>query len=161
MSALNKTPNVTAATAPSAASAAAAAPVDEVPVNHSEDFKTRICKEAEALVKDFFPRKIAELDELLRRNDFNLLNISKVRVSTKNTLKNLTSNSTQSSGEGTVKSDVVFNTNDYNVKLIEMIKPEIVSLLEAINTLRVWVILLIPKIEDGNNFGVEVSLLSK
>merc|ERR1719369_700607 len=78
-----------------------------------------------------------------------------VRQSTAKTLQNLASMSGEESKE-MIKPDVVFTTNDHVVKLIELIKPEIVTLLEAVGTLRVWVILLIPKIEDGNNFGVEV-----
>lgn len=126
--------------------------------NHPEEFKTKIFQEAEILVKEFFPRKVAELDQLLSRNDFNLSNIKEVQKSTAKTLQNLTSLSNVV-GEGDIKAkpDVIFTTNDYVVRLIEAIKPEIVCLLEAINTLRVWVILLIPKIEDGNNFGVEVN----
>lgn len=121
----------------------------------TEDFKKKILKEAESLVNDFFPSKVAELDMMLSESDFNISKVEEVRKATKDTLQNLASSLTGDHQE-IVKPDVVFNTNEYVVRLIERIKPQIVSLLEAIGTLRVWVILLIPKIEDGNNFGVEV-----
>ena len=35
-------------------------------------------------------------------------------------------------------------------------KQNIISILERCATIRIWITLLIPKIEDGNNFGVGV-----
>uniref|UniRef100_H2YLG0 Proteasome activator PA28 C-terminal domain-containing protein n=1 Tax=Ciona savignyi TaxID=51511 RepID=H2YLG0_CIOSA len=127
---------------------------------NNEEFKSRICAEAETLVKEFFPRKITEYDSLLQENDFNLVNIFEVKKSTTESLKELdqTGELTLESGEtsSTCKPEQVFGTNEYITHLVERLKPEIITLLEAVGTLRVWVILLIPKIEDGNNFGVEV-----
>jgi proteasome activator subunit 3 (PA28 gamma) len=40
--------------------------------------------------------------------------------------------------------------------LIEIVKPEIKNLVEDANLLKMWVTFLIPKIEDGNNFGVSI-----
>ncbi|XP_076856574.1 proteasome activator complex subunit 3 isoform X1 [Brachyhypopomus gauderio] len=42
------------------------------------------------------------------------------------------------------------------VDLIEKVKPEIRTLIEKCNTVKMWVQLLIPRIEDGNNFGVSI-----
>ncbi|KAG8006746.1 Proteasome activator complex subunit 3 [Nibea albiflora] len=42
------------------------------------------------------------------------------------------------------------------VDLIEQVKPEIRTLIEKCNTVKMWVQLLIPRIEDGNNFGVSI-----
>lgn len=41
-------------------------------------------------------------------------------------------------------------------KIIKVLKPQIRTLIEKCNTVRMWVTLLIPKIEDGNNFGVSI-----
>ncbi|XP_078571988.1 proteasome activator complex subunit 3-like isoform X3 [Branchiostoma floridae x Branchiostoma japonicum] len=41
-------------------------------------------------------------------------------------------------------------------KIIEVMKPEIRTLVEKCNMLKMWVQLLIPRIEDGNNFGVSI-----
>jgi len=41
-------------------------------------------------------------------------------------------------------------------EMIAAIKPKIVELVEAANLLKMWVTFLIPRIEDGNNFGVSV-----
>merc|ERR1711983_78075 len=88
---------------------------------------------------------------MLQEDDFSLSNLTKIRTSTAATLKGAQKDSGDSDTE-----KKTFDTNSHIVNLIDRIKPEIWSLLDAINTLRMWVILLIPKIEDGNNFGVEV-----
>eukprot|EP00731_Ephydatia_muelleri_P034777 Em0076g10a len=46
-----------------------------------------------------------------------------------------------------------------NKRLVEVtnfLKPEIVECIDKCNLIKLWVELLIPKIEDGNNFGVGV-----
>ena len=125
-----------------------------------EEFRKKIFNEAENLVENFFPKKITEFDRLLRLNEFSLANINLVRDATTESLKNLSAvrEAVIESGETSrpVKEHKVFGANEYIIRLVERIKPEIVTLLEAVNTLRMWVVLLIPKIEDGNNFGVEV-----
>ncbi|VVC46510.1 Hypothetical protein CINCED_3A006103 [Cinara cedri] len=42
------------------------------------------------------------------------------------------------------------------VEMFNIVKPYMRQLLEDTNALKMWVSLLIPKIEDGNNFGVAV-----
>ena len=42
--------------------------------------------------------------------------------------------------------------------MIFQIKPKIVELVESANLLKMWVTFLIPRIEDGNNFGVSVQV---
>jgi len=41
-------------------------------------------------------------------------------------------------------------------RLIDVVKPHIRELVEDSNVLKMWVTFLIPKIEDGNNFGVSI-----
>lgn len=43
-----------------------------------------------------------------------------------------------------------------NFQLVQTVKPHIKQLVEDANLLKMWISFLIPKIEDGNNFGVSV-----
>jgi len=42
------------------------------------------------------------------------------------------------------------------IRLIDMVKPEIKDVIEACEMIKLWISLLIPRIEDGNNFGVSI-----
>ncbi|XP_027200573.1 proteasome regulator gamma [Dermatophagoides pteronyssinus] len=46
--------------------------------------------------------------------------------------------------------------NKHIVELIDIVKPLIRQLVEDTNLLKMWVLFLIPRIEDGNNFGVSI-----
>ena len=49
--------------------------------------------------------------------------------------------------------------NEKIIKIVNILKPEVRTLVEKCNTVRMWVTLLIPKIEDGNNFGVSIQVM--
>lgn len=40
--------------------------------------------------------------------------------------------------------------------MIEQLKPQLREIVEACNAIKCWIKLLVPRIQDGNNFGVEV-----
>lgn len=48
------------------------------------------------------------------------------------------------------------NCNGPICELIKVVKPVIRGLVEDSNLLKMWISFMIPKIEDGNNFGVSV-----
>jgi len=47
-------------------------------------------------------------------------------------------------------------SNTIIVSLLNTLKLEVLELIETINTVKIWIQLNIPKIEDGNNFGVSI-----
>ncbi|XP_033069225.1 proteasome activator 28-like [Trachypithecus francoisi] len=55
-----------------------------------------------------------------------------------------------------IKNEQNKNVNQQLVDIIEKVKPEIRLWIEKCNTVKMWVQLLIPRIEDGNNFGVSI-----
>ena len=42
------------------------------------------------------------------------------------------------------------------LKLLDILKTEVLELIEMINIIKLWIQLNIPRIEDGNNFGVSI-----
>lgn len=47
-------------------------------------------------------------------------------------------------------------TNKHLVELVATVKPHIRKLVEDSNLMKMWISFMIPKIEDGNNFGVSI-----
>merc|ERR1711881_727526 len=46
--------------------------------------------------------------------------------------------------------------NSKLLRLIDVMKPEIADVIKACESIKMWISLLIPRIEDGNNFGVSI-----
>ncbi|XP_065339587.1 proteasome activator complex subunit 3 isoform X2 [Cloeon dipterum] len=129
-------------------------------------------KKAEELVLKDFPRKIVILDELLKTSDFNKPNLEDVHETLNIPVPDpiqLNSHSEPVSKRwksekmddiaGTkvmalINGSVPCNKNLCN--LVTKVKPHVRQLVEDSNVLKMWVSFLIPKIEDGNNFGVSI-----
>ncbi|KAB0390939.1 hypothetical protein E2I00_010050 [Balaenoptera physalus] len=134
-----------------------------------DSFRARIAQEAEDLVSTFFPQKLSELDswvQELRLQDLSIIrsvpapetpvspdtagdgpNRDRLPLQTQSSIKVLA----LPGGEGQL-----LRSNQHLVELIQHVKPELELLREKCNTVRMWVQLLLPKAEDGNNFGVSI-----
>uniref|UniRef100_A0A3Q3XFX1 Proteasome activator complex subunit 3 n=1 Tax=Mola mola TaxID=94237 RepID=A0A3Q3XFX1_MOLML len=137
-------------------------------------FRERITSEAEDLVANFFPKKLLELDHFLKDPSINITELKEIHSEINLTvpdpilLSNLhdgleAQNAKKRKLEDGVTGTKVFvmpggmmKSNANLVDLIEKVKPEIRTLIEKCNTVKMWVQLLIPRIEDGNNFGVSI-----
>ncbi|CAK6965001.1 proteasome activator complex subunit 3 [Scomber scombrus] len=142
-------------------------------------FRERITSEAEDLVANFFPKKLLELDHFLKDPIINITDLKEIHSEINLTVPDpiLLSNLhdgleaqnakkrklEDGGGEDKVTGTKVFvmpggmmKSNANLVDLIEKVKPEIRTLIEKCNTVKMWVQLLIPRIEDGNNFGVSI-----
>ncbi|XP_078459996.1 proteasome activator complex subunit 3 isoform X8 [Lampetra planeri] len=140
-----------------------------------EMFKERISAEAEDLVANLFPQKLSELDTFLQEclnitdlvglhSDLNIPIPEPVLIT--NSHDNALDNgkkrkiaTEEDQCEGTkvyAFLNGMVQSNPKLVALIERIKPEIRTLMDKCNTVKMWIQLMIPKIEDGNNFGVSV-----
>ncbi|KAM7386182.1 hypothetical protein PAMA_009023 [Pampus argenteus] len=144
-----------------------------------ELFREQITSEAEHLVASIFPQKLLELDNFVKEPILNVTDLKEIHSEIKfkvpepilftNCHDGLDTNAKKRkledgvAGEnwqgGTktpVMPDGMMTCNKKLVDLIERVKPEIRTLIEKCNTVKMWVQLLIPRIEDGNNFGVSI-----
>ncbi|KAM4031218.1 proteasome activator complex subunit 3 [Anomaloglossus baeobatrachus] len=140
-------------------------------------FRERITNEAEDLVASFFPKKLLELDAFLKEPMLNVQDLSQIHSEMNLPVPEpiLLSNSHDGIDAPILKKRKLEDENDNCggtkvfvmpngmlksnaplVEIIERVKPEIRLLIEKCNTVKMWVQLLIPRIEDGNNFGVSI-----
>ncbi|XP_041087685.1 proteasome activator complex subunit 3-like isoform X2 [Polyodon spathula] len=149
--------------------------VDNAIKTKVDAFRERITGEAEDLVANFFPNKLLELDHFLKEPILNIVELKDIHSEINLTVPDpifLTNShdalEPQNAKKRKLNDDAVAGTkvfvmpngmmrsNKQLVDLIEKVKPEIRTLIEKCNTVKMWVQLLIPRIEDGNNFGVSI-----
>ncbi|XP_051969777.1 proteasome activator complex subunit 1-like [Xyrauchen texanus] len=137
-----------------------------------DGFAQKITKEAEQLLSNFFPGKIAEMDNLLQ-GSYSLKDLSVIKApleipipdpakeelkrkkkEEKKAKEGKKDDAKEEEDEGPPCGPIA--CNETVEKLIKHIKPEIQTVQESLNTVSIWLQLLIPRIEDGNNFGVSV-----
>ncbi|KAM3658296.1 proteasome activator complex subunit 3 [Ammospiza nelsoni] len=142
-----------------------------------DSFRERITSEAEDLVANFFPKKLLELDGFLKEPILNIHDLTQIHSDMNLPVPDpilLTNSHDGLDGpnmkkrkledhdetfQGTkvfVMPNGMLKSNQQLVDIIEKVKPEIRLLIEKCNTVKMWVQLLIPRIEDGNNFGVSI-----
>ncbi|CAL8305320.1 unnamed protein product [Merluccius merluccius] len=145
-----------------------------------DTFREQITSEAEHLVASFFPLKLLELDSFLKESILNVEDLKEIHseitarvpdpilftnshhgLDLQNAKKRKLDDGVGDENCREAKVLVVapehmMKCNARLVDLIERVKPEIRTLIEKCNTVKMWVQLLIPRIEDGNNFGVSI-----
>ncbi|XP_034937745.1 proteasome activator complex subunit 3 isoform X2 [Chelonus insularis] len=139
-----------------------------------QEYKDSLKSKAEQLLLKGFPEKIVKLNELLAAPSFSNRVLSEVHQELNVTIPDpiLINHSDEGHKNKRVKLDN--NSEDVpgtkvmilpngpipcNKRLCDMIrivKPYIIQLLEDSNLLKMWISFMIPKIEDGNNFGVSI-----
>jgi len=145
-------------------------------VTELEAFKEQCKVDAETIIREEFPRKVLDLQALVKSDKFNPRRLEE--IGTKDIgipipppiiLEGITNGTdakkarmdTDSSElpRGTqVKafSCGLVCTNDILSELVDIVKPECRQLIDYLNLVKMWITFLIPRIEDGNNFGVGV-----
>ncbi|XP_078280814.1 proteasome activator complex subunit 3 [Rhinoraja longicauda] len=141
-------------------------------------FRERVTAEAEDLVASFFPKKLLELDSFLKEPLSNISDLATIHselnlpvpepiiisnshdgLDSAPNIKKRKLEDGETNCPGTkvfIMPNGMLKSNQQLVEMIEKIKPEIRTLMEKCNTVKMWVQLLIPRIEDGNNFGVSI-----
>lgn len=143
-----------------------------------QEYKDNLIKKAEELIIKGFPEKIVKLNDLLATPEFAERNFTDVYqdlnipVPDPIDLNNAESEKADSDEPGAKRARVDLSSvsgtkvmalpngrvecNTPICDLIKVVKPVIRALVEDSNLLKMWISFMIPKIEDGNNFGVSI-----
>lgn len=143
-----------------------------------QDYKDTLIKKAEELIIKGFPEKIVELNDLLATPEFAERNFTDVYqdlnipVPDPIDLNNIEGEKADSEEPASKRARVDLSSvsgtkvmalpngrvqcNTPICDLIRVVKPVIRALVEDSNLLKMWISFMIPKIEDGNNFGVSI-----
>uniref|UniRef100_A0A9J8AS33 Proteasome activator complex subunit 2 n=2 Tax=Cyprinus carpio TaxID=7962 RepID=A0A9J8AS33_CYPCA len=106
---------------------------------------------AEKLFSDHIPLKISQLDNLLKGDDLSITDLSSLHAPLDIPIPDPPAPEDEVAPKcGFIKG------NERIVKLLDIVKPEIMALKETCITVSCWISHLIPKIEDGNDFGVAI-----
>ncbi|CAH8825291.1 unnamed protein product [Trichobilharzia szidati] len=120
--------------------------------------RAHFTREAEERLNNIIPTKIRELDDLLKDPMFDLsTGLKRIRLCTDGIISKLTTklnNNTADSIKSPLQISIISNELMENIYFI--VRPFILSLIDDSQILRMWLQMNIPKIEDGNNFGVSV-----
>ncbi|CAH1732486.1 proteasome activator complex subunit 3-like [Aphis gossypii] len=125
--------------------------------------------EVENRILQKFPERIIHLNELLKMPEFHIAandikckleipTISKIEKNVKNCdEKNVVKRPRLDSNSHDLIPEQTHIPHNKNItEALKILKPNIKELAEDVNDVKLWVSLFIPKIEDGNNFGVGV-----
>uniref|UniRef100_A0A914V5J0 Proteasome activator complex subunit 3 n=1 Tax=Plectus sambesii TaxID=2011161 RepID=A0A914V5J0_9BILA len=153
------------------------------PTIQLDSYKRELAVEAEKIVHQQFPCKVVEINQLLTSSQFSydrlpdLLSEGDLNIPKPNQLLNSTENHVDvvpkkrarmatvpadvdaTTIEGTKVIGFVNGTVPCNAKIAELIditRPLLRDAVESVNKVKMWIMFLIPRIEDGNNFGVSI-----
>lgn len=143
-----------------------------------QEYKDTLIKKAEELIIKGFPEKIVKLNDLLATPEFAERNFTDVYqdlnipvpdpIDLNNTEGEKADSEEPAAKRARVDLSSVSGTkvmalpngrvqcNTPICDLIKVVKPVIRALVEDSNLLKMWISFMIPKIEDGNNFGVSI-----
>lgn len=128
-----------------------------------DNFRQQLYNEIENLFCNIIPQKIVHLDGLLKDGAFN--DMSSLQAPLDIPIPDPPSEEEEMEtdkpeGEGKKKKTPpkcgFIVANEKISKLLELVKPEIYAFRETMVNVSCWIHHLIPKIEDGNDFGVAI-----
>uniref|UniRef100_F7FF79 Proteasome activator complex subunit 1 n=1 Tax=Macaca mulatta TaxID=9544 RepID=F7FF79_MACMU len=123
-------------------------------------FREDLCTKTENLLGSYFPKKISELDAFLKEPALNEANLSNLKapldIPVPDPVKEKEKEKEDKDEKKKGPPCGPVNCNEKILVLLQRLKPEIKDVIEQLNLVTTWLQLQIPRIEDGNNFGVAV-----
>ncbi|VDL95951.1 unnamed protein product [Schistocephalus solidus] len=118
-----------------------------------ESFKTELNREAELRLSKNFPEHLQAANQLLKQPLFDIeVNRKKAREQSATPLTAAETVNTES----IPRTKTTVSSNSLIDEAYMAVKPLLLQLGEDVQLLRMWVMMNVPRIEDGNNFGVSV-----
>ncbi|CAG9810014.1 unnamed protein product [Chironomus riparius] len=137
-----------------------------------QQYKDSLIKKAEELIVHGFPAKIVQLNDLLATEKFAERNFNDVHQDLNiNVPEPIVNDDDEPPTAKRARVEAATDTTGTRVmilpngsvkcnlpicEIIKVVKPVIRGLVEDSNLLKMWISFMIPKIEDGNNFGVSI-----
>ncbi|XP_053114826.1 proteasome activator complex subunit 2 [Hemicordylus capensis] len=122
-------------------------------------FKESLYKEGEEFLSKFLPAKILQLDQFLRDDSMNVKDLAALRTPLDIPIPDPPPKDDEMETEKETKEPPkcgYLKGNEAIISLLDQVKPEVREFKEKCILVTTWIQYMIPKIEDGNDFGVAV-----
>ncbi|KAL6061948.1 endopeptidase activator [Balamuthia mandrillaris] len=127
-----------------------------------EGLRKDVAESAEEIIKKAIPAKIMELSTLLESALFTHKledvpqEVDAGGADSHGTKKRKHAADNKNSEPKSKGNDTRVPANEIVSSLVAIVKKQALDVIDALNTVKVWIQLNIPRIEDGNNFGVGI-----
>ncbi|KAM9329681.1 proteasome activator complex subunit 2 [Gastrophryne carolinensis] len=127
-----------------------------------DGFRSNLYNQVQGFLSEFVPQKISYLDNLLKSDLFTVNDLTTLHAELNIPIPDPPSPESEDSKMETDKEEKkapkcgFLKENEKIQKLLNTVQPEIRGLREGCALIITWLYHLIPKIEDGNDFGVSV-----